>query len=384
MALTSTFIGKIFVDNFALLLVSAVMFILALQHFKNHKKVSICTILLLGSVLLIEIFSDLESYAKEHYSEAAKGYYGLAMFCAISCYVLRPACLYLVILMNDHPLLKKRMWLAAIPLAINFIIFNCSWIPGTKDVIFGYSPAEGGQGLVWGAGILHYSGHVVSALYLVALLFLIIISLKAKHLDRSFILIVCAVFVIAAVVIESFFNDNSNIEILNLTIVISASLYYLYLYMGRTQIDGLTGLFNRETFYQDKSKMDTGVTSVIQFDMNGLKFINDNYGHSEGDKALRTIAHAIEVAAKKNMYAYRLGGDEFVVLVRGGKEEDVLETIETFKNELSQTTYKCSIGYSHRVGRDISLKQLLKEAEKAMYADKEEFYKNAELERRKA
>ena len=61
-----------------------------------------------------------------------------------------------------------------------------------------------------------------------------------------------------------------------------------------------------------------------------------------------------------------------------------LETIETFKNELNQTTYKCSIGYSHRAGRDISLKQLLKEAEKAMYADKEEFYKNAELERRKA
>ena len=84
------------------------------------------------------------------------------------------------------------------------------------------------------------------------------------------------------------------------------------------------------------------------------------------------------------MYSYRLGGDEFIVLVNGGTEEDIKETITAFKEKLSQTSYHCSIGASYRGNRAISLKESIKESEKEMYKDKEEFYKSADFERRKA
>ena len=124
-------------------------------------------------------------------------------------------------------------------------------------------------------------------------------------------------------------------------------------------------------------------TGVIQFDMNGLKYINDNLGHLEGDKALSTIALIILKSTKRSMYAYRLGGDEFTVVVNNSSEEEIQKAITKFKENLAKTPYHCSIGYAHRQDKNIDFIDLLKEAEKKMYQDKEEFYKNANFERRK-
>ena len=382
MDLTSTYIGRFFVENFALILVSVVTMIIAIQHFKQHRRISTYTIFTITSVLLLAIFSDLEAYAKANYVPDKEGLYYLALICASLCYILRPACICFMILMSEHLISRKFLWLFFLPLMINATIFLCSFIPGTENIIFGFTRGEGGLGFA--GGPLRYMVHVVSALYLVYLVFMIIMNLKKKHLTHSVMLFVCTGFVIASVVIESFFNTNSNIQILNTVIAVSALVYYLYLFIERTETDGLTGLFNRESFYQDKRKMDSNINGVIQFDMDGLKYINDNYGHSEGDKALKAIADAISASIKSNMYPYRLGGDEFVVLVKDGNEEDIKNCIASFKEELSKTTYHCSVGYSFRHNRSLSLKETIRESERKMYVDKEEFYKTAKIERRKA
>ena len=382
MDLTSTALGRFFVDNFALLLVSVVTVIIAIQHFKQHRQISIYTILLISSALLLEVFSDVEAYAKQTYVTGQEGLYYLALSCAIICYILRPACICFMILMTNHFVHKKYLWTIFIPFAVNTIIFLCAFIPGSSQIIFGFAKGDDGLGFI--GGPLRYSAHVVSALYLAFLLILVIINSKNNHIVQSIVLFICLAFVVAAVIIESFFNDGSTIQILNTTIAVSTLVYYLYLYLERTQTDGLTGLFNRESFYVDEAKMDSRVVGVIQFDMNGLKYINDNFGHSEGDKALKTIAEAINASISSNMCAYRLGGDEFVVLVTGGDEDAIKETIAKFKEEINKTNYHCSVGSSYRQGRDIPLKALIKESEEEMYKDKEEFYKSAKFERRKA
>ena len=264
---------------------------------------------------------------------------------------------------------------------INATIFLCSFIPGTAQVIFGFSKGDNGLGFI--GGPLRYVVHGVSTLYLAYLVVAVIMNLKKKHYGHSIMLFVCTGFVIASVVIESFFNDNSTIQILNTVIAVSALVYYLFLFIERTETDGLTGLFNREAFYQDKRKMENSINGVIQYDMDGLKFINDKYGHSEGDKALKTIADAISVSITSNMYSYRLGGDEFIVLVKNGNKEDIEKSVTLFREELNKTSFHCSVGYSYRGDQAISLKELIKESEKAMYKDKEEFYKNTKIERRK-
>ena len=381
MDLNSTYFGRFIVDNFALMLICVVMLIIAIQRFKQHPRISIYTFLLIGSVLLLAVSNDVEEYCKETYTRGHDGLYYLALVCGFLGYSLRPACLYFMLMMGGRAVPKKYLWITFLPLIINVTIYACAFIPGTTDIIFGYSRNDVGLG--WGGGPLHYSAHVISVLYLLFLFFIVFTNLKAKHISHSFILLVCSLFVVLAVVIESFFNSSNSIDILNVTIAISAMVYYLYLYIQRTLTDGLTGLFNREAFYQDKLRMENIVSGIIQFDMDGLKYLNDNYGHSEGDKALVAIANAIRVAIKKNMYAYRLGGDEFVVLATG-EEKDIPEVVSSFKEELNKTTYHCSVGYSSREDRDITLKVLLKEAEEAMYKAKEEFYKNAKFERRKA
>ena len=189
---------------------------------------------------------------------------------------------------------------------------------------------------------------------------------------------------VIAVVIESFFNANGNIDILSTTIAISVAVYYLYLYIERTQIDTLTGLFNRETYYHDISKMSKSVTGIIQFDMNGLKYINDNLGHIEGDKALSTIANIITKSAKRNMFVYRLGGDEFVLIAVNTSKEQLDKVVVDFKQGMSHTAYYCSLGCSYRSNKQQTVSDLLKEAEVAMYKDKANFYKNSPFERRKA
>ena len=382
MDLTSTYIGRFFVENFALILISAVTMIIAIQHFKQHRRISTYTIFTITSALLLAIFSDLEFYAKQTYTPGQEGLYYLALICASACYILRPACICFMILMSEQLVSKKLLWLFFIPLMINATVFLCSFIPGTEEIIFGYT--KGSDGLVFIGGPLRYIVHAVSAIYLVYLVLMVVMNLKKKHYAHSVMLFVCAGFVIASVIIESFFNDNSNIQILNTVIAVSALVYYLYLFIERTETDGLTGLFNRESFYQDKRKMDSSINGVIQFDMDGLKYINDNYGHSEGDKALKAIADAINASIKSNMYPYRLGGDEFVVLVKDGNEEDIKQTIASFKEELSKTSYHCSVGYAFRPNRSLSLKETIRESERKMYIDKEEFYKTTKIERRKA
>ncbi|MBO4541522.1 MAG: hypothetical protein J5736_06065, partial [Bacilli bacterium] len=80
----------------------------------------------------------------------------------------------------------------------------------------------------------------------------------------------------------------------------------------------------------------------------------------------------------------RLGGDEFIVLAVGESEEKIMKFISSFKEELKGTKYYCSIGYACRNEKSDSVDKMFKLSEERMYVDKAEFYKTAEIERRKS
>jgi diguanylate cyclase (GGDEF)-like protein len=130
-------------------------------------------------------------------------------------------------------------------------------------------------------------------------------------------------------------------------------------------------------------KMRKDITGIIQLDMNGLKYLNDTYGHLEGDNGLLTIAKAIKKFETSNMYSYRTGGDEFIILVVGDKEDAIKKFVASFNEELKATHYYCSVGYAARKDDGTTVEELLKESERLMYKDKAEFYKKANIERRK-
>ena len=82
--------------------------------------------------------------------------------------------------------------------------------------------------------------------------------------------------------------------------------------------DYLTGLYNRIYFEEEKKRLDTPrqlPISIIMGDINGLKLINDGFGHSKGDEVLIEIAEILKSCCRKEDIVSRIGGDEFGILL---------------------------------------------------------------------
>lgn len=369
------------VNNFLLLCIASVLIVNCILRFKQHQRISFYTIMVMANTLLIAVVVLLCNISK-----GLQSVMGTTVFSMLG-YCLRPVCIFFIIMMTGKISTKSKWFpLSFVPLIINFLVYLLMLVPTAKEFVVYFVLTDSGEVVFHGGDTpLRYFSHIISGLYLIYLLYISFTKISAKHFGHGLTILFCSLFVVLAVVIESFFNDNGDIELLNDTIAVATLVYYLYLYIERTQIDTLTGLFNRETYYHDVQKMGNKITGIIQFDMNGLKYLNDNFGHFEGDKALATIAQIVSKSAKRNMYAYRLGGDEYILLCINGTENDIINTVAKFKEELKKTDYYCSYGYSYRTDKkNVSVEDLIKEAEIKMYQDKERFYKNSPFERRKA
>ena len=365
-----------FIKYFFLILTSIVMIVNSILRYRQHPRISIYTIVIISACLILASAKTLQEYAKDTFNVP------LTTICSFVGYCLNAFCLFFFIMMSGEIKTKKWITILLIPLIINVLIYSMMFIPHLKTFVVYFEKGEDTLHFLSG-GPLRFSSHVISALYLLFLGYISFTKIANRHIWHGFTLIVCSVFVIVAVIIESFFNDADKIDVLSTTIAFSTIVYYLFLYLERTQFDGLTGLFNRETYYRDISRMEKSTTGIIQFDMNGLKYINDTFGHLEGDKAIAEIASIINKSAKRNMYTYRLGGDEFTLIALNAKEEQIVEVVEEFNKKLAETNYHCSIGFAIRKDKQQTIEDLFKEAEEKMYQNKAEFYKKASFERRK-
>ena len=134
--------------------------------------------------------------------------------------------------------------------------------------------------------------------------------------------------------------------------------------------DSLTGLYNRNCFNQAITKLKENAPeslAVIYLDLNGLKIVNDTYGHEAGDKLIRTAAANIRKAFGKN--TFRIGGDEFVALLSGNTKEEVEACMNILREGLYADGVKISVGMSYR-DADVNVEEQMSQADKAMYAEK--------------
>lgn len=146
--------------------------------------------------------------------------------------------------------------------------------------------------------------------------------------------------------------------------------------------DTLTGLYNRLYFEKSKDNLDTEEhlpISIIYADVNGLKVVNDSFGHAEGDKLLIASAQAIKSCCRENDIVARVGGDEFYILLPNTTNQMAEELIirinkkcEDYNINNSNEVHYLSIafGAATKTSKEEYFDDILKIADDRMYRNK--------------
>jgi len=140
--------------------------------------------------------------------------------------------------------------------------------------------------------------------------------------------------------------------------------------------DQMTGLYNRRYFESEMERLDNSrlmPISIIMSDIDGLKKVNDQYGHAKGDEYIKVVAEEIKKAVRSEDILARVGGDEFAILLpktAQGEVEKIEQRIQRNVEKLNDNyDYPISIstGFAVKEKKDTELEDVFKSADYLMY-----------------
>lgn len=144
--------------------------------------------------------------------------------------------------------------------------------------------------------------------------------------------------------------------------------------------DSLTGLYNRSFFEEELKRLDTQrllPLSIIVVDVNGLKLVNDNFGHRRGDNLLQQVAGILKQSCRREDIIARCGGDEFTILLPSTSYDAAQIICHRIKDEckkdrsnLIPIPITMALGVDTKTAPKQDLFQILNRAEDRMYEDK--------------
>jgi diguanylate cyclase (GGDEF)-like protein len=146
-------------------------------------------------------------------------------------------------------------------------------------------------------------------------------------------------------------------------------------------LDALTNLTNRRGFDAIAEhtiamcrRVDEPAT-LLYFDLDGFKPINDTLGHAAGDRVLRTFARNLQATFRDSDVVARVGGDEFCVLLTGATTEDVRRPLSLLEGSLKMREGEPLVSFSVGIAqydpsRHSSVRELVEEADQRMYRQK--------------
>jgi diguanylate cyclase (GGDEF)-like protein len=160
----------------------------------------------------------------------------------------------------------------------------------------------------------------------------------------------------------------------------SDTIKYYRRLLERFELDTLTGLPGSNKFHDFMADAPnrSATMGLVFFDVNDLKYYNDNKGHHAGDILLQKAAESMILVSGGNIHSFRLGGDEFVTIITNCKESDIDEFMERWREGLAKLNeaddgIHCSVSAGAAYGDEgYEADEVLKIADERMYANKVE------------
>jgi diguanylate cyclase (GGDEF)-like protein len=152
---------------------------------------------------------------------------------------------------------------------------------------------------------------------------------------------------------------------------------------GMAYTDSLTNIYNRLHFAHfldaeiDKVKRYGGKFSIIFFDLDNFKEVNDNFGHMVGDDVLERVTEIVSKANRSADIFARYGGEEFIILTPETNMSGALIHAERLRNDIESYNFKTagkitsSFGVAEFDAENDTVESLLERADKALYMAKE-------------
>ena len=193
---------------------------------------------------------------------------------------------------------------------------------------------------------------------------------------------------ITAVILVLSFNDRAK-EIMEYLLLTHHSKNELtiknFVMEFNSKIETTTGLYNHKTFYEYleqlicQSENYRFPLSLAVIDIDDFKKVNDSYGHSLGDKVIKSLAETIKINIGSDDYAARYGGEEFAIIFTDKDEDEAFKVAENIRiefnkiiiDEMKNEKFSISIGISEH-SKGMTMQSFFSNADNALYKAKKE------------
>ena len=351
------FIVNFILDNYVMIyeLIGLLIMLRISAHVSKRKKQLTVVVVLL---LLIEaIVSRVEQWTASF--ETFSVFKPLLSACDYSIFLF--ILIFLMLVIEDVTPSRRTLLFLFLPAAVCALLyFTSQW----THLVFYIDPSD--NLFHRHPGILGYLPYIMFAIYCVVFLIRNIMYFK----NYSMLSRLASIYIVVGPLLGAagyfFIKDTTIYGPLFMSAIL---LYYLCIYIHASRIDTLTHLFNRQSNYHDIEEYGDKITAVVSVDMNGLKYLNDNFGHEAGDKALAEVSRILSDSRGMNGTVYRVGGDEFIILYFGGSGSEPLKAIENMRENMEKTSHSCAYGYAeHMPGTTVD--DAIRDADAKMYENK--------------
>ena len=284
-------------------------------------------------------------------------------------------CLYVELrIYRNYKRIFKKARLVMLPWVVEVIMVLCN-LPGT-GIMFKISEENIYQRA---AGAL--VGYISLIIYFAYSIYLVYQSRK-QGINLNFFPVLYFVGpCLAGVLIQFLFYGITSSWVL---VAVALIFVQMQSYAENLYMDELSGLYNRRYLNAvlTERKITIGKSLYgIMMDVNDFKYINDNFGHSMGDKAICTLGNILLRSIPDGGIAIRYAGDEFIVLLSGVDTERVLATMDEINHNLSQFneskiepfTLSVSMGYAE-FGAGDDTEAFLMHMDEKMYEEKRKYH----------